>query len=157
SIVAIFCAGVVACQHDDQPAAQYPQPYPQQYPPQQYQYPGQPGAPAPQALPPQSTLPAAPGAVATIAPQLPPGPDPINTTNLTFLRAEASSVMRELITNLPPLQQGRVANVPIVVDSTPGDVNAFATCTQDGKAAMAVTDGLFDIQAHLARAKAYDE
>ncbi len=158
SIVALFCVGVVACQHDEQPAPQYPA-YPQQpYPQQPAPYAGQPGyAPQPAALPPQSTLPAAPGAVATIAPQLPAGPDPINTTNLTFLRAEASSVMRELITNLPPLQQGRVANVPIVVDSTPGDVNAFATCTQDGKAAMAVTDGLFDIQAHLARAKAYDE
>jgi hypothetical protein len=65
--------------------------------------------------------------------------------------------MRELIGSLPPLQQGRVVNVPIVVDSTPGAVNAFATCTKDGKAAMAITDGLLDIQAHLARARAYDE
>src|SRR5690348_7383311 len=134
SIAALFCVGVIACQHDDQPAAQYPQqPYPQQAPApgQPYPYPAQPGAPSP-----QPGMPAAPGAVATIAPQLPAGPDPINTTNLPFLRAEASSVMRELISTLPPLQQGRVANVPIVVDSTPGDVNAFATCTQDGKAAM---------------------
>jgi hypothetical protein len=88
---------------------------------------------------------------------MPSGPDPINNTDLGFLRSEAQSVMRELISTLPPLQQGRVANVPMVIDSTPGDVNAFATCTQDGKAAMAVTDGLFDIQAHLARARAYDE
>jgi len=155
-LVALICTGAVACQHDDQPAPQYGQ---QPYPQQPYPYPAQPGAPVAQpGVPqPQPGMPQAPGAVATIAPQLPAGPDPINTTNLPFLRAEATSVMHELISTLPPLQQGRVANVPIVIDSTPGDVNAFATCTQDGKAAMAVTDGLFDIQAHLARAKAYDE
>jgi hypothetical protein len=90
-------------------------------------------------------------------PGLPAGPDPINNTDITFLRGEAQSIIRELISTLPPLQQGRVANIPIVVDSTPGDVNAFATCTKDGKAAMAITDGLLDIQAHLARARAYDE
>jgi hypothetical protein len=83
--------------------------------------------------------------------------DPINATDTGFLRAEAQSVIRELISALPPLQQGRVANIPIVIDSTPGEVNAFAACTKDGKAAMAITDGLLDIQAHLARAKAYDE
>jgi Peptidase family M48 len=153
SLVAFLCAGVVACQHDDPAPAQYPT-----YPQQQYPQPGAPpppaanGAPAPQ----QPGVTYAP-AVATLAGALPAGPDPINTTNLPFLRAEATSIVHELVSTLPPLQQGRVANVPLVVSSTPGDVNAFATCTQDGKAAVAVTDGLFDIQAHLARARAYDE
>jgi hypothetical protein len=94
----------------------------------------------------------APGAPAPFA-----GPDPINNVDFVFLRAEASGILAELVAALPPLQQGRVANIPLVVDSTPGEVNAFAACTETGRAAMAVTDGLFDIQAHLARARAHDE
>jgi peptidase M48-like protein len=144
--------GAGACQHDEPKVA---------YPSYTYAPPGQ-AAPAgaPAGTP---GAPATPGVTptATVAPTaslpLPGGADPINATDIGFLRAESQSIMRELIASLPALQQGRVANVPIVVDSTPGEVNAFATCTKDGKAAMAVTDGLLDIQAHLARAKAYDE
>jgi hypothetical protein len=142
SLLALTLAAV-GCKHDE-PAAAYPT-YPTQY-----AYPGQ---------PPPNAVPGTPAASPVAAPA--PAPlvtnDPINATDLPFLRAEAASVMRELISTLPPLQQGRVANVPIVIDGTPGEVNAFATCTKDGRAAMAVTDGLFDIQAHLARARAYDE
>jgi Zn-dependent protease with chaperone function len=50
-----------------------------------------------------------------------------------------------------------VNGIPLVVDSTPGEVNAFAACTQQGKAGMAITDGLLEITAQLARAKAIDE
>jgi hypothetical protein len=156
-LVAVILAAVAGCQHDE-PQAQYPnyqQPYGQPAP---NGYPAQPastlaGQPAPGYPAQPATYPQP--AVAGVP--VPSGPDPINGTDLGFLRAEAASVMRELISTLPPLQQGRVANVPMVIDSTPGEVNAFATCTDDGKAAMAVTDGLFDIQAHLARARAYDE
>jgi hypothetical protein len=156
-LVALLLFSAVGCQHDE-PAAQYPS-YPQNYAgqPPPNGYPAQPastlaGQPAPY---PGQPVPQ-PG-VAPLPLPVPVGPDPINGTDLGFLRAEAASVMHELVSTLPPLQQGRVANVPMVVDSTPGEVNAFATCTDDGKAAMAVTDGLFDIQAHLARARAYDE
>jgi len=123
---------------------------PPQYPPQYAAptaaapgYPVQPGAPAVPTAQPVAVVPA--------------GADPINTVDLPFLRAEATAILGELVGALPPLQQGRVANIPLVVDGTPGEVNAFATCTSAGKAAMAVTDGLFDIQAHLARARAIDE
>jgi hypothetical protein len=161
-LVAIGLMATVACQHDE-PSPQYPTNA--QYPANAQQpYPGQ---PAPNGYPaqPASTLAGQPAGYGqptvaqpgVAAPPIAGGVDPINATDLPFLRAEAASVMRELISTLPPLQQGRVANVPLVVDSTPGNVNAFATCTDDGKAAMAVTDGLFDIQAHLARARAYDE
>jgi len=153
ALVALAVVGSPGCKHDE-PQVAYPT----------YQYgagaPGQPayGTPAPGAPAPTPSVPATsvlPGASAP--PVASGGVDPINATDIGFLRAESSSIIRELITTLPPLQQGRVANVPIVVDSTPGEVNAFATCTSDGKAAMAITDGLLDIQAHLARAKAYDE
>ena len=164
ALVALLLGSTFGCQHDAPgPGAQYPTytaPYPGQ--PAPVAQPGQPapvaqpGQPAPYQQPP-TQYPGQPAPQPTVAAALPSGPDPINSTDLVFLRAEAASVMHELITTLPPLQQGRVANVPMVVDSTPGEVNAFATCTKDGKAAMAVTDGLFDIQAHLARARAYDE
>jgi hypothetical protein len=146
--LALGLVGFFGCKHDE-PKVAYPS----------YQYgAGAPGQPAPYGAPPAAgpVLVPAPGVPAVPAP-VAGGVDAINATDIGFLRAESSSIMRELILSLPPLQQGRVANVPIVVDSTPGEVNAFATCTRDGKAAMAITDGLLDIQAHLARAKAYDE
>jgi Zn-dependent protease with chaperone function len=85
------------------------------------------------------------------------GPDPINQLDLNFLRNVGNTILRELVAALPPLQQGRVANIPLVVDSTVGEVNAFASCTREGRAAMAITDGLLEIQAQLARARAHDE
>jgi peptidase M48-like protein len=36
-------------------------------------------------------------------------------------------------------------------------VNAFAACTENGKAVMAITDGLMEIQANLAQAQATDD
>jgi Zn-dependent protease with chaperone function len=92
-----------------------------------------------------------------VAPLPAAGPDPINQLDLAFLRNESTSILRELVAALPPLQQGRVANIPLVIDSTVGEVNAFASCTREGRAAMAITDGLLEIQAQLARAKAHDE
>ncbi|HWP06806.1 MAG TPA: M48 family metalloprotease [Polyangiaceae bacterium] len=153
ALIALAVLGSPGCKHHE-PQVAYPT----------YQYgagaPGQPAYSAPGAAP-APGAPAAPGVPAVPSLSVPPaaagGVDPINATDIGFLRAESSSIIRELVAALPPLQQGRVANVPIVVDSSPGEVNAFATCTRDGKAAMAITDGLLDIQAHLARAKAYDE
>jgi hypothetical protein len=152
--LALGLLDVLGCKHDE-PKVAYPS----------YTYgAGAPGQPTTYGAPPPAGTPPAPAPGAPVTPGIPASPAPIaggvdaiNATDIAFLRAESSSIMRELIASLPPLQQGRVVNVPIVVDSTPGDVNAFATCTSSGKAAMAITDGLLDIQAHLARAKAYDE
>jgi len=49
-----------------------------------------------------------------------------------------------------------VQGIPLVVDDTPGDVNAFAACS-DGHSMMAITDGLLEITAWLAQAAATDE
>jgi len=65
-------------------------------------------------------------------------------------------VLGELVSVLPPAQMARVQGIPLVVDATPGEVNAFASCTGT-RAAMAVTDGLLQIQSQLARFRAYDE
>jgi hypothetical protein len=83
--------------------------------------------------------------------------DPINSIDLGFLRSRAASMLAELVANLPAPQQARVRGIPLITDSTVGEVNAFASCTSDGKTAMAITDGLLDIQAHLSQARAIDE
>lgn len=145
----------IACKKDDPPPS-YPY-YP--YPPAGYA--GQPGAPVPGAPAPAPPGVPAPGVPAPgpVVPGFPAAPvaDPINQVDLPFLRAEASSILAELVAALPPLQNSRVAAIPLVVDSTPGEVNAFATCSKSGRAAMAITDGLLEIQAFLARARAHDE
>lgn len=140
---------------------QYPQ---QQYRPGQYpqqQYPAQrpPGYPQPGAYPaaqypqqPQPTPTAAPAAQ-----QAPVAYDPINTDNRQWERSRAQQILGILVAALPAAQQQRVQGIPLVVDSTPGEVNAFAACTQDGKALITITDALYDIEAHLADAKATDE
>ncbi len=126
--------------------------YPAQYPQQAAPAPGTVAAP-PGSVPVGQAAPLpAPGVVV-----LPVVNDPINLTDLTYLRGQAQSLLNELVATLPPPQQSRVAGIPLVVDSTPGDVNAFATCTSGGHAAMAITDGLLDIEAHLSQARATDE
>jgi hypothetical protein len=49
-----------------------------------------------------------------------------------------------------------VNGIPLVIDDTVGEVNAFAACMK-GKALMAITDGLMEIQAQMARSRATDE
>ncbi|HWZ92613.1 MAG TPA: M48 family metalloprotease, partial [Polyangiaceae bacterium] len=129
-----------------------PPTYPSQYPQQAAPYPG---APQP--------VGAQPG-IGQAAPLPPPGVpvapvpnDPITVVDLGYLRGQAQSLLNELVATLPAPQQSRVAGIPLVVDSTVGDVNAFATCTSSGHAAMAITDGLLDIEAHLSQARAIDE
>jgi peptidase M48-like protein len=82
--------------------------------------------------------------------------DPINSLNLSWLRQSARGILAELVAALPDAARSRVEGIPLVVDDTPGDVNAFAACS-DGHAAMAVTDGLLEIMGWLAMASAHDE
>jgi hypothetical protein len=127
--------------------------YPIQYYPQQQPVgtpgatPGAPGTP--------------PGAAATSfspPPNQPPGSpnDPVIIHDIAFLRKRAETVLAELVSVLPPQQMARVNGIPLVVDATPGEVNAFASCSGT-RSAMAITDGLLQIQSQLARFRAYDE
>ncbi|MEI9954556.1 MAG: M48 family metalloprotease [Pseudomonadota bacterium] len=127
--------------------------YPAQYPQQPLPAATTPGAPSASPLPPGQSAPLPAPGVAV----LPVVDDPINAGDLGYLRGQSQSLLNELVATLPPAQQQRVAGIPLVVDSTPGDVNAFATCTSSGHAAMAITDGLLDIEAHLSQARATDE
>src|SRR4030095_13417260 len=67
------------------------------------------------------------------------------------------AVMGELVNSLDAAYRDRVRSIPFAFDEEVGEVNAYAACTREGKALMAITDGLLDIQAHLAQAKANDE
>jgi hypothetical protein len=82
--------------------------------------------------------------------------DPINGLDRAWLRQRSQAILAELVAALPDATRSHVQNIPLVVDDTPGDVNAFAACA-DGRALMAVTDGLLEITAFLAMAAAHDE
>ena len=120
------------------------------------------GAPAPGAATGTPPMPGAPAAtpVASAGPGVtltPIGPnDPIIVHDILFLRTKAQQVLNELVAALPAPQQARVNGIPLVVDATPGEVNAFATCS-GASPAMAITDGLLQIVSQLARFRAYDE
>jgi hypothetical protein len=122
-----------------QPAPGYAQPGYGQTP-----YPAQPAAPA---YTPQ---------VPTATPSVAGAQDPITNTDIGWLRQHAASLMQELIGVLPDVAKQRVQGIPLDIDDTPGEVNAFAACN-DNKAVMVVTDGLLDISAHLAQARANDD
>lgn len=151
AVLAVFSSWSCARKQQQQPVYSWGAPYQ----PVQSGQPTQPG-----------TLPGAPGqvpatsptGVATIAPTAPQvgGSDAINNHDITFLRKRAEQILAELVAALPPQQQARVAGIPLVVDATPGEVNAFASCS-GSRSAMAITDGLLQIQSQLARFRAYDE
>lgn len=104
--------------------------------------------------------PVQPGPPTAVAPGAPPTQvqgDPIATRDLNFLRQRAQGILSELVGALPPAQQQRVYGIPLVIDDTPGDVNAFAACSSTGRSAMAITDGLLLISAGLSEAQAHDE
>jgi hypothetical protein len=84
------------------------------------------------------------------------GPDPIATGDARWLRGKAGSLMQELESVLPDDARRRVQSVPLVVDDTPGEVNAFAACVR-GSPLLSVSDGLLDIAGHLAAARANDD
>ena len=139
-------------QYPPYPQGQYSQQYPQpQYPQPQYPQPQYPQGPYPPAAPP----PAPPAPPAT-GPAPSVSNDPINTLNRGWLRQRAQQVLSELTRALPDTSRARVDGIPLLVDDTPGDVNAFAACS-DGRSLMAITDGLLEIMAWLAAARAHDE
>jgi hypothetical protein len=65
-------------------------------------------------------------------------------------------VLGELIASLQANDAARVRGIPLVFDPTVGEVNAFAACI-DGRALMAITDGMLEIVSFLAQAQADDD
>ena len=128
------------------PAPAYPGAYPGQPPP--------PGVPAPSYAPqggappqpvPQPTVPGSPGRPllgALVGP--------------AAWQAETRAVVKELVANLNPQQQSRVATVPLVFDPNPNEVNAFAGCDDSGAPFVAGTEGLLEAVDAIAQTKATD-
>lgn len=143
-------------QYPPRPGYGYGQPG---YPPPGYPPPGYPpqGYPQQPGQPPGPGQPAQPGQPPAQPPLPPVAYDPINAVDINFLRGKAQTVIQELINALEPGNKQKVAGIPLIVDDRVGEVNAFAACTKGGKAVMAISDGLLDIEAHLARAKATDQ
>lgn len=149
------------------PQASYP---PYSYGAPTYGYPAQPGYPAPgytqpgyTPSPAPSTPPSSPTPAPSPTAQLPPPAlppvvsDPINLIDIDWLQWQAGGVMGELIAALPPAAQARVTGIPFVSDPTVGEVNAFAACDDQGLPLMAISDGLLDVEAHIAQYRAIDE
>lgn len=83
--------------------------------------------------------------------------DPINNTDMPWMRGRAQEDYREMQNALLPQPKARIDGIPLLVDDDPGVVNAFAACTSSGSAVIVVSDGLYDIMGHLAQCKATDE
>jgi hypothetical protein len=80
----------------------------------------------------------------------------LEQSDVRFLRGRAKVVHAALLAALPAADQRALAGVPLLFDDRHGEVNAFASCTNKG-AIIAVSDGLMQVQAQLARAQAADE
>ncbi len=167
-VLCCFGAATLGCELESgNSRPQYPQQpgyyggYPPgQQPPPGYGQPGYGQQPPPGYPPQQPGQPPAPGPAPTnpAQPPLPPvAYDPINATDVMFLRGRAQAVIQELTAALEPANAQKVSGIPLIVDDRVGEVNAFAACTKGGKSVMAISDGLLDIEAHLARCKATDE
>ncbi len=141
--LAVALAGALACAQERAPAPAYPT-----------YGPPAPGAPAPGA----PAGPAAPAPGVAPGAALPPvsANDPVNVHDIAFLRKRAEQILAELVAALPQPQQARVSGIPLAIDATPGEVNAFASCS-GSRSAMAVSDGLLQIESQLARLRAADE
>jgi hypothetical protein len=83
--------------------------------------------------------------------------DPINMTDTPLLFRHSQRVLGELIAALPDDRRARVAAVTLATDNRLGDVNAFATCDEDGAPMIGISDGMITIAAHLAMGTATDE
>jgi len=154
-----------AAQASPPPSAPYA--YPTSYaPPGAYPPPAAPqpyGPPAPP--PPQAPYgPAAPPTAPVAAPPTAPAPTPAPTRPLlgplvgaAAWQAEARAVARELVGNLSPVNQSRVASIPLVFDPSTSEVNAFAGCDDGGAPFVAGTEGLLEAIDAIAQTKACDE
>jgi hypothetical protein len=72
-------------------------------------------------------------------------------------QAEARAVAGELVANLAPQNQARVASIPLVFDPNPNEVNAFAGCDETGAPFVAGTEGLLEAIDGISQTKASDE
>ncbi|MBI4955617.1 MAG: M48 family metalloprotease [Myxococcales bacterium] len=126
--------------------------------------PATPGTSAPTTTP-RPTTPASPPPASSPA-ATPAGPfDPavaadaprLERGDTAYLRGRVRAVHDALLAALPERERAELRRVSLVLDDAPGEVNAFAACLHDGRALVALTDGILQVQSQLARARAADE
>lgn len=75
----------------------------------------------------------------------------------SMMHSEVRTVLDELIAHLPTTQASRVRGIPLKLDPTPNDINAYAGCDAQGKPFLAGTEGLLQAIFAIAETKACDE
>ncbi len=117
----------------------------------------------------------APTTTTTAAPTSTPSPSPTTTTppaptataeaprpllsplvGAEARRAEVRAVLAELVAQLTPAQSAKVKTIPLVFDTDPNEVNAFAGC-QKGAPYLAATEGFLLAVDAVAQTRATDE
>ena len=73
------------------------------------------------------------------------------------LREEVRYIVSELVATLTPEQAQKIRGVPLKFDPDASEINAFAGCEEDGRAFLAVTQGLLDAVFPIAQTQATDE
>jgi hypothetical protein len=107
--------------------------------------------------PPPSAL-ATPGVPPPAAAVQPPGRPLLGPlVGPVMWQAEAQAVLIELEGNLSQTNRRLVANIPLVFDPNPNDVNAFAGCNDSGAPFLAGTEGLLEAIDGISQTKATDE
>jgi Zn-dependent protease with chaperone function len=137
---------------------------PYAYPPSYGQQPV-PYSAAPQPVPYGAPLPPTVGQPQVLAPTPAPPPWPPASARPLLgplmgsiaWQAESRAVAKELVANLGPQDQARVASIPLVFDPNPNEVNAFAGCDDGGSPFVAATEGLLDAIDAISQTKASDE
>lgn len=71
-------------------------------------------------------------------------------------RAEVRAVLAELVAQLTPAQSAKVKTIPLVFDTDPNEINAFAGC-QKGAPYLAATEGFLLAVDAIAQTRATDE
>jgi hypothetical protein len=103
-----------------------------------------------------TTVPTTPGTTGTTAPPTPGSFDATGSLVPAYEAQEAAEILRQLVASLAADKKAKVDGIPLAVDNTSGEVNAFAGC-EKGSAYMAITAPLMKAVGHIAEAKAADE
>lgn len=112
------------------------------------------GVTFPTALP--TTLPTIPGLPSALPTSL-PSVQIVAPLTTSMMHSEVRSVLDELIAHLMSTQASRVRGIPLKLDPTPNDINAYAGCDAQGKPFLAGTEGLLQAIFAIAETKACDE
>ena len=104
-----------------------------------------------------TAIPTIPGlSLPTALPTMNPAPM-LGPLAASAMHSEVRNVLDELIGHLPTTAAARVKGIPLKLDPSPTDMNAYAGCDAQGKPFLAGTEGLLHAIFAIAETKACDE